>query len=269
MLPVIKRALPRGRKGVVHWYNVAVPRRSGGIGRRAGLKIRWCESTVSVRARPPVLHICRENRVSPHVPPLAKVTGGYERPSLFPNAEHRQHPFTAAEEGMGSLEARGLTPDDQIVNQRLALGKERCRFPSYPSIVLRQWHSIPAGRVPQNAGIRPSSPASPDTLGPRGGVSLAADFRKPWSLGPKPRGRSHTGTRIPKRSKSPSRRNRTRRLRIRGTTRKPARRTCCASRSAPRRVRSPSSLSHPFSPCTCPCEARHATIVSKHYKVAV
>src|SRR5215212_4776297 len=30
-------------------------RRSGGIGRRAGLKIRWCESTVSVRARPPVL----------------------------------------------------------------------------------------------------------------------------------------------------------------------------------------------------------------------
>ncbi len=28
---------------------------SGGIGRRAGLKIRWCESTVSVRARPPVL----------------------------------------------------------------------------------------------------------------------------------------------------------------------------------------------------------------------
>ena len=32
-----------------------LPRRSGGIGRRAGLKIRWCESTVSVRARPPVL----------------------------------------------------------------------------------------------------------------------------------------------------------------------------------------------------------------------
>src|SRR5215207_11293916 len=55
MLPVVKRALPRGRKGFVHWYNVAVPRRSGGIGRRAGLKIRWCESAVSVRARPPVL----------------------------------------------------------------------------------------------------------------------------------------------------------------------------------------------------------------------
>src|SRR5918994_3848787 len=55
MLPVVKQALPRGLRGIVHWYNVAVPRRSGGIGRRAGLKIRWCESTVSVRARPPVL----------------------------------------------------------------------------------------------------------------------------------------------------------------------------------------------------------------------
>src|SRR5215203_3845851 len=64
MLPVVKRALPRGRKGFVHWYNVAVPRRSGGIGRRAGLKIRWCESTVSVRARPPVLQICRGNSAS-------------------------------------------------------------------------------------------------------------------------------------------------------------------------------------------------------------
>src|SRR5215208_7145389 len=55
MLPVVKQASARCLKGYVHWYNVAVPRRSGGIGRRAGLKIRWCESTVSVRARPPVL----------------------------------------------------------------------------------------------------------------------------------------------------------------------------------------------------------------------
>src|SRR5215207_515119 len=55
MLPVVKEA-PRSRRGGPRrWYNVASPRRSGGIGRRAGLKIRWCESTVSVRARPPVL----------------------------------------------------------------------------------------------------------------------------------------------------------------------------------------------------------------------
>src|SRR5215211_4087005 len=46
MLPVVKRAFPQGRKGFVHWYNVAVPRRSGGIGRRAGLKIRWVQARV-------------------------------------------------------------------------------------------------------------------------------------------------------------------------------------------------------------------------------
>src|SRR5215211_4763888 len=78
MLPVVKQASARCLKGYVHWYNVAVPRRSGGIGRRAGLKIRWCESTVSVRARPPVLRNFLQISI--------KRTPYEERPVITPGA---------------------------------------------------------------------------------------------------------------------------------------------------------------------------------------
>ena len=114
--------------------------------------------------------------------------------------------------------------------------------------VLSRWLSIPADIVSPNAGIRLASPATPDTLGPMGGVPRRTVARKPWSLEPKPHGSSHTSRLIPRRSRSISRRSRTRRLRIRGTKRTPSRMTCSAFRSVPRRDRSPLSFSHPFSP---------------------
>src|SRR5919112_1769184 len=55
MLPFVKQACFHAELPLYIGTMVFPTRRSGGIGRRAGLKIRWCESTVSVRARPPVL----------------------------------------------------------------------------------------------------------------------------------------------------------------------------------------------------------------------
>src|SRR5215212_9986866 len=158
------------------------------------------------------------------------------------------HPLTAPEEGVGSLKARGLTPDDEVVRQRPVYGRGRRRFPSFPPFVLSQWLSIPVDRVSPNAGIRLASLATPDTPGPTGGVPRPTVARKPWSLEPKPRGRSHTSRLIPKRSRSISCRSRTPPRRILGTKHTPSRRTCSSSRSAPRRDRSPSSSNHPLLP---------------------
>src|SRR5215213_10253755 len=158
------------------------------------------------------------------------------------------HPLTAPEEGVGSLEARGLTPDDEVVRQQPVRGRGRRRFFSLPSFVLSQWLSIPVDRVSPSANIRSASPATPDTPGPTGGVPRPSVALKPRSLEPKPRGRSHTSRLIPKRSRSVSRRSRTRPRRIQGTKRTPPRKRCSASRSAPRRDRSPLSSSHPLLP---------------------
>src|SRR5215208_501749 len=203
------------------------------------------------------------NREPPHVPALSEGTGVYEPPGRFPGTEHRQHPLTAPEEGVGSLKARGLTPDDEVVGQRVGRGRGRRRF---PFIVLSQWLSIPVDRVSPNAGI---PPATPDTPGPRGGLPRPTVARKPWSLEPKPRGRSHTSRLIPRRSRSGSARSRTRPRRILDTKRTPSRRICSASRSAPPRDRSPSSLSHPLLPLDVPHRCKHDTFVSRHYSYIV
>src|SRR5687767_3619901 len=139
-----------------------------------------------------------------HVPPLSEGAGVYVPPGRLPRTEHRQHPLTAPEEGVGSLEARGLTPDDEVVRQRPVRERGRNRFLSFPSVVLSQWLSIPVDRVSPNAGIRPASPSTPDTPCPTGGVPRPTVARKPWSLEPKPRGRSRTSRMIPKRSGSVS-----------------------------------------------------------------
>src|SRR4028118_260614 len=56
ILRFVKQAHPARGTPFVRWYNGSrSTRRSGGIGRRAGLKIRFPERGVSVRARPPVL----------------------------------------------------------------------------------------------------------------------------------------------------------------------------------------------------------------------
>jgi hypothetical protein len=56
MIRFVKRPTAARGTPFVRWYNgPRSTRRSGGIGRRAGLKIRFPERGVSVRARPPVL----------------------------------------------------------------------------------------------------------------------------------------------------------------------------------------------------------------------
>src|ERR687893_3323065 len=80
ILRFVKQAHPARGTPFVRWYNgPRSTRRSGGIGRRAGLKIRFPQRGVSVRARPPVLAEFLQN---PGLFPCRSARFGVLHPSL-------------------------------------------------------------------------------------------------------------------------------------------------------------------------------------------